>query len=145
MALSLLTWTRDLVVCTDGRGLPPPRELRKLEAQQIALRTEKILRLERRGGRLHRIIFAKSAPLERQGFFFNTAQVQCSPLAAKLGCAFDQQGHVISDRRGRCRVSNLFLAGDCNGNVQFAIVAAAEGASAAVAINTELQAQERRI
>ena len=38
---------------------------------------------------------------------------------------------------------NHFLAGDANGDVQFAIVAAGEGATAAVEINKELQEEDR--
>ena len=49
---------------------------------------------------------------------------------------------VISDRKGRTGIGNLFLAGDANGDVQFAIVAAAEGATAGVAINRELQEED---
>jgi thioredoxin reductase len=40
-------------------------------------------------------------------------------------------------------VCNLYLAGDANGDVQFVIVAAGEGATTAVAINKELQDEER--
>ncbi len=40
-------------------------------------------------------------------------------------------------------MSNLFIAGDANGDTQFVIVAAAEGAKAAVAINKELQDEDR--
>jgi hypothetical protein len=40
-------------------------------------------------------------------------------------------------------VPGLFVAGDAAGDVQFVIVAAAEGARAAVAINRELQDEEQ--
>jgi pyruvate/2-oxoglutarate dehydrogenase complex dihydrolipoamide dehydrogenase (E3) component len=40
-------------------------------------------------------------------------------------------------------VPGLFVAGDAAGDVQFVIVAAAEGARAAVAINRELQDEDR--
>jgi len=51
---------------------------------------------------------------------------------------------VISDRKGRSGIPHLFMAGDANGDVQFAIVAAAEGATAGVAINRELQEDDLR-
>jgi len=41
----------------------------------------------------------------------------------------------------RTGVPGLYVAGDASGDVQFAIVAAAEGAKAAVAINRALQEQ----
>jgi thioredoxin reductase len=40
-------------------------------------------------------------------------------------------------------VEGLYLAGDASKDVQFVIVAAAEGAKAGVAINAELQERDR--
>jgi len=141
LALSLLTWSRDLVVCTDGRA-PAAAARARLEGTGIAVRTERVTGLEGTDGRLERIVFAKGPALERHALFFNTGQVQRSPLAERLGCAFTSKGHVRCDRKGRTGVANLFVAGDANGDVQFVIVAAAEGAKAAVAINKELQAED---
>jgi thioredoxin reductase len=143
LALSLLTWTRNVTVCSDGQALSGHYRA-KLQKSRIGLRTEKIVRLEARGRRLHRIVFERASPLTCRGLFLGTGQVQRSTLAGKLGCRFDDGGHLVSDSHGRTRIPNLFLAGDANGHVQFAIVAAAEGASAAVAINTELQKEDLR-
>ncbi len=142
LAVSLLTWTRDLVVCTDGRRLTA-RARAQLAAAGIPARTEKIIDLEGSDGRLSRIVFAKGEALPRHAMFFNTGQGQRSQLAAQLGCQFTRTGHVRCDRKGRTGVPHLFIAGDANGDVQFVIVAAAEGAKAAVAINKELQAQDQ--
>ena len=61
-----------------------------------------------------------------------------------LGCCVDEDKCVqTSDKQGTS-IEGLFLAGDADGEVQFAIVAAAEGAIAATAINTMLQKQETR-
>jgi thioredoxin reductase len=42
-------------------------------------------------------------------------------------------------RKGRTGVPGLYVAGDASRDVQFAVVAAAEGAKAGVAINQALQ------
>jgi thioredoxin reductase len=141
LALSLRTWSRDLVVCTDGRQLTTAARTR-LAGTDIAVRTERLTALEGTDGRLERIVFTKGPVLERQGLFFNTGQVQRSPLAERLGCTFTSKGHVRCDRKGRTGVADLFVAGAANGDVQFVIVAAAEGAKAAVAINKELQEED---
>jgi thioredoxin reductase len=143
LALSLLTWSRDLVVCTNGRRLTAAARAR-LAGTGIAVRTEKLTALEGTDGRLERVVFAAGPALERHALFFNTAQVQRSPLAERLGCQFTRRGHVRCDRKGRTGVANLFVAGDANGDVQFVIVAAAEGANSAVAINKELQEEDGR-
>lgn len=142
LALSLLTWSRDVVVCSDGDTKFSRRRLRDLKRLNVPIRTERILRLEGKG-RLERIVFAEGPPLERRGLFFNMGQAQRSDLAERLGCGFDTKGHVRTDKRGRTGVKGLFLAGDANGEVQFVVVAAAEGATAAVAINKELQEEDR--
>jgi thioredoxin reductase len=141
LALSLLNWSRDVVVCTDGRPLTP-KSRRRLREHGLAARVEPIVRLDGTDGRLERIVFADGPPLERHALFFNTGQAQRSPLADRLGCTFNDKGHVKCDRKRRTGVPNLFLAGDASGDVQFVVNAAAEGAQAAVAINAELQEED---
>ena len=48
------------------------------------------------------------------------------------------KGSVEVDEKGRTSVPGVFLAGDASKDVQLAIVAAGEGASAAVAMNGDL-------
>lgn len=143
LALSLLTWTDKITVCTDGATDLDGECVARLEKHHLPIRTEKIVRLEGTDGRLERIAFESGEPLACRGLFFNTDQWQRSPLADKLGCRFDERGHVSTDPAGRTGVCNLFMAGDANGDVQFVIVAAGEGATTAVAINKELQEEDR--
>jgi len=143
LALSLLSWTDRITVCTDGRTEVDEECARRIKTHRFPLRTEKIVRLEGQDGRLERIIFESGEPLTCRGMFFNTGQWQRSPLADKLGCCFDENGHVCTDARGRTGVCNLYLAGDANGDVQFAIVAAGEGATTAATIHKDLQDEER--
>jgi thioredoxin reductase len=65
-------------------------------------------------------------------------------LAKMLGCEIDDDGLVRTYEKQKTDVEGVFVAGDAAVDVQFAIVAAAEGASAAVAINHMLQEQESR-
>ena len=123
-------------------AMPSHRDRRRIRQFKLIYRPEKILRLEGVEGFLQRIVFHSGPPQECSALFFKTTQTQRSPLPEKLGCRFDKKGCVKTDRRGRTRVPNLFLAGDANGDVQFAIVAASEGAQAAVAINHELQEED---
>jgi thioredoxin reductase len=52
---------------------------------------------------------------------------------------FTSKHVVCTDRFGGTNIPGLYVAGDASRDVQFVIVAAAEGAKAAVAINTALQ------
>ena len=71
--------------------------------------------------------------------FIGTGQRLQSTLAHRLGCSLTRKGTVKTDHLGRTRVPGVYVAGDASHDVQFAIVAAAEGAKAGVAINKALQ------
>lgn len=137
-AISMKVWTSDIAVCTDGGPEPEPAEMDDLRRHSIPIYTQKIARLEGIDGRLQRIVFADGRVLARRALFFNTGQEQQSPLAEMLGCNFSESGTVMTGRHERTHMRGLFVAGDASRNVQFVIVAAAEGAEAAVAINKEL-------
>ena len=75
--------------------------------------------------------------------FFNTDRVQRSALPRQLGCRYDPKGHVCTEDRQGTGVAGVFVVGDADDGVQFVIVAAAEGATAAVAVNRQLQEEDR--
>ena len=144
LALSLLTWTCDIVLVTGGPSGLDEGQARDLEAFGIPVREELIARVEGSDGRLEQIVFASGEVLPRRALFFSTGQEQHCELAEKLGCAFNDKGTVETAEEERTNVPGLFVAGDASRDVQFVIVAAAEGAKAAVAINEELQEENRR-
>jgi thioredoxin reductase len=145
LAMSLKTWTREVVLCTNGpSGLSQPAR-RKLADLDIGLRTTKIARLEGEGGHLDRIIFAKGDPVACRAMFFNTGQSQSCGLPSEFGCNLTPRGAIRTDRWERTNVPGLYAVGDCARNVQWVVVAAAQGAIAAEAINMELQEEDRQI
>jgi len=137
-ALGMRQWSRDLVLCTNGpEGLAP--DLREqLDANGVQVRAERVVSLEGEEGRLRRIHFESGPPLERSALFFCTGQRQRSDLAARIGAQYNEKGTVDTHGAERTTVPGLWVAGDASKDAQLVIVAAAEGAAAAVAINTEL-------
>jgi thioredoxin reductase len=81
--------------------------------------------------------------VERDALFFSTGNDQSCDLAVRLGCRLTLKAAIRTNRRERTNVPGVYVAGDASWDVQFVVVAAAEGAKAAVAINRELQAEER--
>jgi thioredoxin reductase len=139
LALMLTLWSRDLVLCTDGPAELSPAHRERLALHQIAVREEPIARLEgTEDGLLRRVAFANGEALARRAMFFNTGERQKSPLIAKLGCKLDARGRADTSEFEESNVPGLYIVGDASGDVQLAIVAAAEGARAAVAINKAL-------
>lgn len=137
MALELLTWSRDVVLCTDGYQLPKEASER-LAKNGILYSEKRLLRLEGAEGRLERIVFEDETWLLREALFFYPEQHQSSPLAEKLGCEVPEDG-IVDTGKFQAVQPRLFVVGDAARSVQLAIVAAAEGAEAAFAINTALQ------
>ena len=137
LALNLTQWSRDLIVCTDGRRLSANIAAR-LAGHNIGLRQEPITRLEGTRGQLERIVFSTGDAVERRFMFFSSGQHHSSNLAAKLGCAFTRKGAVRTGEYEVTDIPGLYVAGDASRLVQLAIVAASEGAQAAFAINKKL-------
>jgi len=140
-ALGMRQWSTDLVLCTDGFHRLEPEAIADLERAGIGLRTDRVVRLEG-SERLERIVFDCGEPLACDALFFCTSQRQRSGLAAKLGARFNPKGAVRTGKAEHTDVRNLWVAGDASQDAQLVIVAAAEGAEAAVAINTELARED---
>lgn len=143
LALSLKTWSADVVLCTlGGRQSRGVRE--RLDRNGIQIRTEAIASLEHDNGLLRAIRFASGDPLPRDVMFFSTGQHPQSDLAIRLGCTLNMRGTVRTGTLCDTNVPRVFVAGDASRDAQFVVVAAAEGVKAAVAINRALQAEELR-
>jgi thioredoxin reductase len=137
LAVELLGWSGNVLLCTDGRRVRREDRLR-LEQSGITVREERIERLEGQDGVLERIVFRNGAPAERRALFLSRGNDQRSDLAQRLGCRFTRKGKVATGRFEITNVPGLFVAGDASGDVQLAIIAAAEGARAAFAINQRI-------
>jgi thioredoxin reductase len=138
LSLELIAWSRDLVLCSDGPCELDDEARGRLERNGITLREERITRLEGHDGILHHVVFENGARLARRALFFTTGQSQRSDLLTRLACEFNDKGTVRTGKYETTHLPGLFVAGDASRAVQWAIVAAAEGAEAAFAINTDL-------
>jgi thioredoxin reductase len=145
LALELTAWSRDLTLCTDGpaEGLSEDDRAR-LARQEIRLDERPVARAEGEDGRLARVRFHDGGALPCRALFFAPAECTPSPLLARLGCELTPRGTVPTREYEQSNVPGLYVAGDASRRVQFAIVAAAEGAMAAFAINTELLQEDTR-
>ena len=137
LSLEMTGWSRDLVLCTDGPPEIAPDDLARLDRNGIRVRAERVVRLEGQD-RLERVIFETGAPLDRHAIFFTTGQMQHSDLVTRLGCQMNDKGTVLTGKYEAAHLPGLYVAGDASRAVQWVVVAAAEGAEAAFAINTEL-------
>jgi thioredoxin reductase len=126
------------VLCTDGPAGIDEEGLARLAKNGIAVRELPVARLEERDGQLAAVVFRDGSRLERRVLFFTTGQYQRSGLLSQLGCEFNEKGTVRTGKYETTHLRGLYVAGDASRAVQWVVVAAAEGAEAAFAINTDL-------
>jgi thioredoxin reductase len=138
LSLELTGWSRDIVLLTDGDAELAPAALDSLGRNGIRVKQEKVARLEGAGGVLQRVVFEDGESLPRRALFFTTGQTQRSHLADALGCEFNAKGTVRTGKYETTHLRGLYVAGDASRAVQWAIVAASEGAEAAFSINQDL-------
>ena len=142
LAATLCGWSGDVTAMTQGQALDESdRDL--LSRSGARLCETPIARVLHQKGRMTGVELAGGGRLDAQGIFFNTRQRQQSPLAEQLGCPPVNDVHPHTTSKQKSDRQGLYLAGDVDGDTQLAIVAAAEGATAAVAINRELAEEDR--
>ena len=142
LAVEMTLWSRDLVLCTDGPSELTDEHEEKLKRYQIPVREERIARIEGTDGILEQIVFDSGETLARRAMFFSTGWKQSSDLAKSLGCQVTKEGCIDTGEYEATSVRGVYVAGDASRMVQFVIVADAEGAQAAVAINKELMKED---
>jgi thioredoxin reductase len=139
LGLSLTTWSDRVIVCSNGRRLGS-RHRSQLAQHGITVHERPIERVDHEQGQVRQVVLASGETVPCERFFFSAGQSPQSDLAHKLGCDTTFKGIVKTDHLGKTRVPGLYVVGDASRDVQFIVVAAAEGAKAGVAINKALQA-----
>jgi thioredoxin reductase len=139
----LLTWTRHITLLTNGNEIPAS-ERAKLARLDVAIRTEPVAALDgdKSEQKLQRVIFAHGEPLECDALFFNLGTELATNFHETLGCHLDPEcGLVWVDETQQTSIPGVYAAGDITPQSQLAIVAAAEGAMAAIHIHRSLVPQ----
>ena len=141
-ALGLLTWTNKITVITNGESADMTLDERvRLAAFNIEVRDQSISELQgnKDSKQLDRVLFKNGDSLECDALFFNLGTQLATDLHEMLGCKLDREcGLLWVDQTQQTSVRGVYAAGDITPNSQLAIVAAAEGAEAAFAINEAL-------
>jgi thioredoxin reductase len=147
MALNLSTWTRDIIICTNGEpaNLDLPEYCEKLDALNIPVIEFPISCVDHSGSRVHSLTFESGLALDCDKIFFAIGQYPADDLGAQLGCERDEGGHIIVDETYHTSVRNCFAAGDIVPGPQLAIAAAADGAIAALAMHKTLVPAEQKL
>jgi thioredoxin reductase (NADPH) len=146
MALSLTTWTRQIVICTNGEPPDMNQELLdRLKALNIPVLDQPITCVLSRDKEIRGVELEGGMSLDCERLYFAIGQYPADDLGAQLGCKRDEMGRLVIDDRNHTSVKNVYAAGDIAPGPQLAIVAAASGAVAAIAIHASLIPDSRRL
>ncbi len=144
LALKLTGWSRELVVLTNGENKLTSSLESDLTTAGAEIFTSPIHSIREQGEGLELALDGGTSISLRALFFTNRVQ-QTSHLAEQLGCEVDSSGGIATDKLERTSVPGIFAAGNMIKEVEFVIVAAAEGAKAALGINHDLTVEDLKM
>ncbi len=137
---NLMTWTTHLTLLTDQNEISD-RDCEELAALDVPVRTEAVVGLEGDESKrqLERVLFNAGEPLECDALFFNLGTELATNFHETLGCRLDDESGLLwVDETQQTSVEGVYAAGDITPHSQLAVVAAAEGAMAAIHIHRSL-------
>jgi thioredoxin reductase len=147
MALNLMTWTNEIIICTNGESadMDDPEYCGRLDALNIPVLTQRVICARVSRGRVYCLELENGMQLDAERIFFAIGQYPADDLGAQLGCDRDAGGHIIVDKHCHTSVRNVYAAGDIIPGPQLAIAAASDGAIAALAIHKSLVPAELKL
>ncbi len=138
LALTLTSYTKKITLYTDGKHYVRKKYEDLLIKKNIAVISNPISSFESSRGQIKNIVFKNGGKSACDALYFsNGYEVQCH-LVESLGCITGKNNIAITNKLQQTNIGGLYVAGDISKDIHFVIIAAAEGAKAAVYINKEL-------
>ncbi|MFC5591645.1 NAD(P)/FAD-dependent oxidoreductase [Sporosarcina soli] len=143
MSKIYFNWSKDLIVCTNGKEVMNSEQIKELQNYGIKVYTQKIQSLLGDNGNLRGLILEDGTELERQAGFIMPKLSQASLFHKSLGCNTNDMGAIITDDFGRTNISGVYAGGDSAviAPTQL-VIAAGEGSRAAIGVNQDLTKDE---
>ena len=145
LALTLTSWSKKITLYTDGRKYVSKKDQKLFMKKNIIFITNPIASFESTDGQIKNIVFKNGEKSACEALFFsNGYDVQCH-LVESLGCKTNKKKIALTNKLQQTNIPGLYVAGDISKDIHFVVVAAAEGAKAAVYINKELKEEENQL
>ncbi|WNQ11800.1 NAD(P)/FAD-dependent oxidoreductase [Paenibacillus aurantius] len=145
MAKMLLNWTRDVVVCTNGRDILTAEQKAQLASRNIPVVHAPVVAFSGQNGRLERIYFGNGTQIERSGGFIAPLQRPNARFEEALGYQTTPNGGMVIDEMGRTTAAGVYAAGDSAYVMPSQLIhAAASGSKAAMAVVADLTEEDWR-
>ncbi len=132
-------WSKDLVVCTNGKNILSTEQREVLNKRKIKVIEDKIVTLQGNKGRLKKIQFKNGKEIEREGGFVSTELKQATSFPQTLGCAMNKMGGIETDKMGRTNIEGVYASGDNSLSAPPQLInAASDGSKAAMGVINDL-------
>ncbi|WP_374017648.1 NAD(P)/FAD-dependent oxidoreductase [Paenibacillus thiaminolyticus] len=143
MAKLLLNWSKDLVVCTNGKAPVPEEQIQRLQSLGIAVMEQPVAAFVGKEGQLKQVRLADGTLIPRTGGFVTPHWVASAPFGEQLGFDKTESGGIKTDQGGRTSIPGLYAAGDASYFAPSQVVfAAADGSRTAMSVNMDLTEEE---
>ncbi|SER25363.1 Thioredoxin reductase [Gracilibacillus ureilyticus] len=142
MAKMIYQWSKDLIICTNGKQLIPEDEARLFKSKGLKIKEDRISHLSGSDGKLAKVFFEDGTELSRTGGFVTTELKQPNNLASSLGCKLEGDLGITVDNLGRTNVEGIYAAGETSTGPAQLIISAGHGVRAAAGVNYELTMEE---
>jgi thioredoxin reductase len=140
-AVSLKTWTQNITLITGGKNKLRKPDINLLGKNNIRILDKSIRKLIGAEGILNHIELNDRETISCRAIFFPPQPKQHSDIVYQLNCTVNNKGIVKTDKAHKTNVRGVYVAGDADRDMQQVIIAAAEGARAAMNINLELHSE----
>jgi len=143
LAKLLYHWSRDLVICTNGKRVLTDEEKQVLSSRHINVTEQTVAAFHGNEGKLEQVEFTDGTRMDRTGGFITPQWQPHVDFGESLGYEVNEVGGILTDTAGKSSVPGLFAAGEASAGAPLQLIlAAAAGSMAAVSINTELMEEE---
>lgn len=143
MAKLLYSWSRDLVICTNGRSVLTDEQKQVMASRKIIVSEQTVAAFHGSEGKLRQVEFTDGSRIDRTGGFVTPQWLPHAVFCKGLGYETSEFGGILTDAAGKSTVPGLFAAGEATtGMPSQLIVAAAAGSTAAASINLELMEED---
>jgi thioredoxin reductase len=145
MAIALRQLSASVILFTDGRGYLTPGQRRQLDGRGIRVVSSRIGALTCSEDKLTCVTLKNGESVPCDAVFVHHGHKPNNDLLLQLGARMTSRGAAITNRKQACSIPGVYVAGDAAIDIHFVIVAAAEGAKAAVAIHDDLLRTENHL
>lgn len=137
LGMLLFNWTNFLTIFTDGPVALTPAQIEKLQAHQIAIKEQNVLRLDHDKGQISHLVFRDGTREPLAALYARLPFEQSSSVAADLGCVLTPEGYIQVDAAQRTTVPGVYACGDNTTRIRTVANAVAMGTTTGLMLNRE--------